>query len=171
MAGRFGMLFAAAAASLLTGCGSGAADVANMPDASMAGHPWPAFYQRAGELFQQGKRDEAVTHFYVGQLRGRIFVRCKPVQADREPAVLASLNATVGQTINEYAGGSPAGWAAAIDQALTWDEAHPDPEAADAGCRAERTQQREGLGDLRRQILATADDIVRQRAAAGLPNR
>jgi hypothetical protein len=163
----------AGASALLSGCGSRAqaANSSNMPDAALADQPWPAFYQRAGELFQQGERDQAVTLFYIGQLRGRIIVQCKRVRPDGEPAVLASLNATVGKTINEYAGGSPEGWAASIDQALAWDEAHPDPSAADGGCRAERTRQRAGLAQLVEHVRANAGEIASQRRAAGLPNR
>ncbi len=56
--------------AMLVACGGGA--VAASVDASLTDQPWPAFYQRAGEKFAAGERDEAVTLFYVGQLRGRI---------------------------------------------------------------------------------------------------
>jgi hypothetical protein len=141
------------------------------PDASLAALPWTGFYEKAGTEFAAGRRDEAVTLFYIGQLRGRVVVQCQQVQPDREPALLASLNATVGQTINEYAGGSPDGWAAAIDRALAFDAEHPDPNAASPACRAERDRQRAGLAQLRDHVRDNADDIRRQRSANGLPNR
>lgn len=151
--------------------GSGASSIAVAAAADgMEAALWPQIYGRAGELFQQGERDEAVTLLYIGQLRARIRIQCVPGPADREPALFASLTETVGRPINEYAGGDPGGWAAAIDRALAWDEAHPDPDATGAACRAERERQRQGLGELRRQILGSADDIRRQRAASGLPN-
>ncbi len=165
-----GLIVAASVA--LAGCGNlGAATMAPQLDVALESQPWPAFYQRAGELFEQGKRDEAVTLFYIGQLRGRIVVQCQDVAPDRDPALLASLNATLGQAINEYAGGSPSGWAGAIDQALAWDAAHPDPNAADSACRAERERQRAGLTQLRDHVRDNAADIRRQRSLAGLPNR
>jgi hypothetical protein len=162
----------AAAAMLTVSCGdAGGGIAAAQIDASLESQAWPAFYQRAGELFEQGRRDEAVTLFYIGQLRGRIVAQCKDVPPDQDPALLASFNATLGQTINEYAGGSPRGWADAIDRALEWDAAHPDPNASSARCRSERMDQREGLGQLRTMILSSADAIRRQRTENGLPNR
>lgn len=154
----------------LSACGSATANV-SAPDTSLAAMPWAAFYQKANEEYAAGNRDEAVTFFYVGQLRGRIVVECQDVPRDREPALIASLNSTVGQTMNEYAGGSPAGWAAAIDRALAYDAANPDPNAPSAECRAERTRQRAGLTGLRDHILANVDQIRQQRTANGLPNR
>lgn len=162
------------AAALLASCGTAStADSAPVSNAAsgMEAALWPQFYERAGALFQQGKRDEAVALFYVGQLRARIRIQCVPGPPDREPALFASLSETVGQSINEYAGGDPAGWAAAIDQALAWDEAHPDPNAPGDACRAERGRQRQGLGELRRHVVDNAAQIRAERSANGLPNR
>jgi hypothetical protein len=160
------------AAFALAACGSAVANGnAAAPDAALAALPWAGFYQKAGEEFQVGRRDEAVTLFYVGQLRGRIIVQCQNLPPDREPALLASLNDTLGQPINEYAGGSPAGWAAAIDRALAFDAVHPDPNAPSPECRAERERQRAGLTELRDHILANVIEIRAQRTASGLPNR
>ncbi|MFL6546316.1 MAG: hypothetical protein ACJ8LM_14185 [Candidatus Udaeobacter sp.] len=38
-----------------------------------------------------------------------------------DPALFSSLSATVGKTINEYAGGNVKDWVKAIDRALKWD--------------------------------------------------
>lgn len=163
-----------AAAMVLTACSAASGEKsgdAPGPDAALAAKPWPSFYEEAGKLFEAGRRDEAVTLFYIGQLRGRIVVQCQQVPPDREPALLASLNATVGQTINEYAGGSPDGWVAAIDRALAWDAEHPDPNAASAECRAEREHQRAGLTRLRDHVRSNDGGIRRERSANGLPNR
>lgn len=140
-------------------------------DTTLAGLPWAGFYEKANEEYAAGNRDEAVTLFYVGQLRGRVVVACQNVPRDRDPALLASLNESVGRVMNEYAGGSPAGWAAAIDRALAYDSANPDPNAASAECRAERERQRTGLTELRDHILANVEQIREQRTANGLPNR
>jgi hypothetical protein len=164
----------AALAGLLASCGALGGTSSNAVIAAAAGMEgalWPQFYQRAGELFQQGTRDEAVTLFYIGQLRARVRIQCQSGPPDREPALFASLGETIGRTINEYAGGSPSGWAAAIDQALAWDDAHPDPNAAGEACGVERGRQRQGLTELRHHIVDSADHIRSQRTAAGLPNR
>lgn len=158
------------AALALSACDSATANV-SAPDTTLAAMPWAGFYQKANEEFAAGNRDEAVTLFYVGQLRGRIVIECQDVPPDREPALIASLNSSIGRTMNEYAGGSPAGWAAAIDRALAYDADNPDPNAASAECRAERTRQRADLTELRDHILANVDQIREQRAANGLPNR
>lgn len=160
----------------LSACGHATANTANTanaatPDAALAASPWPGFYQKANEEFAAGNRDEAVVLFYVGQLRGRIAVACKNLARDGEPALLASLNESLGRPINEYAGGFPAGWAAAIDRALAYDAANPDPNTPSTECRAERERQRAGLTELRDHILANVDEIREQRTANGLPNR
>ena len=156
------------AASLLafTGCGG-----ATVPAPEDVGDlPWPTYYQLAGERFQQGRKDEAVVLFYLGQLRGRIYVRCHQLPPDRDPALLASFNETLGRTINEYAGASPSRWAVSIEQALAMDGRTPNSQSDDAECRAEAARQRQGLGQLRQQILQNSDEIRQQRAANGLPN-
>jgi hypothetical protein len=100
-------------------------------------HP-SAYYSYAMRLFQAGKKNEAVQWFYIGQLRYRYHLRANPnLPPDGDPAIMASLNATAGQTINEWAGGSPTEWAASIDRALQWDAAHentftPKPKFAQA---------------------------------------
>ena len=164
------------AALALSACGDATANVvasanAAAPDTGMAALPWAGFYQKANEEYAAGNRDEAVTFFYVGQLRGRVLVACQNVPRDRDPALLASLNESVGRVMNEYAGGSPAGWAAAIDRALAYDAANPDPNTPSPACRAERERQRAGLTELRDHILANVDQIREQRTANGLPNR
>ena len=158
------------AALALSACGNATANVA-APDTTMAALPWAGFYQKANEEYAAGNRDQAVTFFYVGQLRGRVLVECQQVRPDGEPALLASLNESVGRVMNEYAGGSPSGWAAAIDRALAYDAANPDPATPSAECRAERERQRVGLTELRDHILANVDQIREQRTANGLPNR
>ncbi len=167
------------AALALSACGGTTANeaapapsaAAPAPGARLASLPWAGFYQKANEEYSAGNRDEAVTFFYVGQLRGRVVVACQNMPRDRDPALLASLNDSVGRVMNEYAGGSPSGWAAAIDRALAYDAANPDPNAPSAECLAERERQRAGLTELRDHILANVDQIREQRTANGLPNR
>ncbi len=141
--------------------------VARLPES----HP-TVLYAFAGRLFGAGRKDEGVMWFYVGQLRYRYHLRANPdLPPDGEPAIMASLNATLGQTINEWAGGSPEGWARAIDQALAWDEQFPNALTSKERHAAARRQVRSGLEQMRDQIRAEAASIRAQRASRGLENR
>jgi hypothetical protein len=55
-----------------------------------------------------------------------------------------------------------------IDRALAWDAAHVDPYAPKGAAREEVVN---GLRAMKAQVLATADDIRKRRAANGLENR
>ncbi|MGG2142545.1 hypothetical protein [Symbiopectobacterium sp. RP] len=64
-------------------------------------------YLYAKQLLETGHKDEAVTWFYVGQLRWCYHLLAHPeLPPDGEPAAMDALNATLGQAINEWAGGS-----------------------------------------------------------------
>jgi len=85
-------------------------------------HP-SAYYGYAARLFREGKKDEAVFWFYVGQLRYRFHLKANPnMDPSGGPALFSSLSATVGKTINEHAGGNVKDWVKAIDQTLKWDD-------------------------------------------------
>jgi len=151
-------------------------EIGSLPEAQVVerlpeSHP-TVLYAFAGRLFSAGRRDEAVMWFYAGQLRYRCHLVANPgLKPDGEPAVMASLNATLGQTINEWAGGSPEGWARAIDQALAWDEKFPDATTPKDRHAAARRQVRTGLAQMRDQIRREAASIRAQRASNGLENR
>ena len=81
-------------------------------------HP-SVYYGYAARLFREEKKDEAVFWFYVGQLRYRFQRRTRTWI--RAVTLRCSLSATVGKTINEYAGGNVKDWVKAIDRALKWD--------------------------------------------------
>lgn len=134
-------------------------------------HP-SAYYLYAGRLFKEGKKDEAVFWFYVGQLRYRFYLKANPnLQPSGDPALFASLNATLGEQINRYAGGNTKDWIWAIDRALKWDaetENHFTSKKKFAGISE---QNRAGLKKLRDQIESQADSIREQRKEAGLENR
>jgi len=141
---------------------------ANLPDS----HP-AVLYAYAKRLFaQEQNRNDAVMWFYAGQLRFRFLLAVQPARPpDREAGIMASLNATIGQTLNEWAGGSPQDWAAAIDQALAWDAAHGNAITSQQTHEKAWQDTRSGLAALRDSILANAQDIRKQRAQRGLENR
>lgn len=132
---------------------------------------WSDFYLLSAGLFARGEKDRAVPWFYVGQLRARVLVRCKPTTPDGDPALLAALNSSLGADINEHAGADVPRWVAAIDEALAWDAVHPDASTSSAKCRSERKQQRAGLGDLAKYIAKNTSNVRKMRAANGLSNK
>src|SRR5689334_9712989 len=74
-------------------------------EAALPNHHPSAYYGYAIRLFDQGKKDDAVFWFYVGQLRWRFYLKANPnLDPSGDPAALGALNATIGPTINGYAG-------------------------------------------------------------------
>jgi hypothetical protein len=134
-------------------------------------HP-SSYYVLAARLFEANRKDEAVFWFYAGQLRYRIRLACHPDLApDTEPALFASLQETVGRQINEYAGGDPDAWVAAMQRALEWDERTPNGFEPKQPCAAAIADQRGGMGGLIDHVRSTKDQIRAERASRGLPNR
>jgi hypothetical protein len=65
-----------------------------------------AYYVLAQKLFEGGQKDDAVFWFYAGQLRYRFHVSANPgLDPSGDPALLASMNESLGRPINEYAFG------------------------------------------------------------------
>jgi hypothetical protein len=131
-------------------------------------HP-SAYYRLAMQLFQDGKKDEAVFWFYTGQIRFRARLVTHPeLPRDGEPALFGSLSEVIGRPINQYAFGDIPKLAETIDRALAWDAAHKDPFSR-AG--AARDNVRAGLTAMKRETVATADEIRATRIKNGLENR
>jgi hypothetical protein len=134
-------------------------------------HP-ATYYMYAARLFGEENKDDAVFWFYVGQLRYRIHLKARPEgDPSEDPALFASLNATIGQSINEYAGGDVNGWIAAIDRALKWDSLNPDGFTPKHEFEEAREEIRKGLLSMRELLTQNADRIREQRKANGLENR
>jgi len=133
----------------------------------------PSFYYiLAQRLFAAGRRDEAVFWFYAGQLRYRIRLACHPDLApDTEPALFGALSETVGRPINEYAFGDPPALVATLERARAWDAETRNGFEPKAPCAGVAAQQREGMGQLIAHVRDNGDQIRRERAANGLPNR
>jgi hypothetical protein len=134
-------------------------------------HP-SAYYLYAGRLFKEGNKDEAVFWFYVGQLRYRFHLKANPnLEPSGDPALFGSLSATLGEQINEYAGGSPKDWVRAIDRALKWDAEFENGFTSKTNFAEIYEQNRSGLKKLRDQVESQADFIREQRKQMGLENR
>jgi len=141
-------------------------------EAKLPGEHPSSYYSYANRLFFEGKKDEAILWFYVGQLRYRIHLKAKPPSdPSGDPALFGSLNATLGQIFNEYAGGDPKMWATQITNALAWDAAHPNEFTQKKEFQAIHTEIRTGLEKFAKQIEDTTNKIREERKKRGLENR
>ena len=161
---------------LLAGCGKSErgnlspADLKFDP-ASPKGDPGD-YYIHATQLFAEGKRDDAVFWFYVGQLRSKFYLKANPnLDPSGAPAAYAALNATIGGKINEYAGGDIKQWVKSIDRALEWDAAMTNAYTSKVKFAAVYETNRAGLKKTRDEIVRQADQIRAQRRKAGLEIR
>ena len=134
-------------------------------------HP-SSYYVYAGRLFAEGKKDEAVVWLYVGKLRFRFHLGSKPdLDPSGDPVLFASLNATLGQSINEYAGGDIDAWVKQMRAALDWDESNKNGYTSKSDNKKVLEEQRKGLLDLVRHVELNADKFRKVRKENGLENR
>jgi len=131
---------------------------------------WPAFYERAGELLQDGQVERAGIFFYAGQFRARASMLCNKQAPDGGPALLGSLNEVIGGPVNKAVGQSVTRWVRVIDATLIWTDRHGDPETPRPRCAAAIRDVRTGLIKLRATIAGDPEAIRSTRTANGLPN-
>ncbi len=130
------------------------------------------FYAYSARTFGEGKKDEAVMWYYVGELRYRFLLGTGGKEAvNEDQGMFALFRSTVGKQVLEWAGGSPTDWAKAIDAALKWDDTYPDPLVSKLKYFKEYAANHREAMKQRDQILADADKIREQRTARGLANR
>ena len=145
------------------------------PDQMKAGiekqHP-AAYYVLAGKLFAAGEKDEAVFWFYAGQLRYRFHLAANTnLPQSGDPALFASLSEMLGAPINAYAFGDLAQLVATIDKVLAWDERTGNEFTSKTAHAAAWKGIRDGLGQMREQIVQSGDQIRAERKRNGLENR
>ena len=134
-------------------------------------HP-SEYYKRAAELFQTGRRDDAVFIYYLGQLRWRIYIKANPsLPPDGDPALFAALSDVIGRPINQYAFGDIPVLVRTMQAVLDFDQAYPDRFTSRTAKPRQRQEVRKGLADLRSDTLAQADFIRAERLKNGLENR
>jgi hypothetical protein len=148
---------------------------ARTPQALQAGiedaHP-ATYYILASKLFRDGKADEAVFWFYLGQLRYRVHLTArKGLDPSDDPALFSSLSEVVGRPLNEYAFGDLSRLIQTIDEVLRWDASHPNGFTPKREFAAAHADIRAGLVRLQDHVRQNGDQIRKQRAANGLPNR
>ena len=133
-------------------------------------HP-ATLYVLATKLMGEGRMDEAVRWFYIGQLRYRFHLASKPATIANDQPLFTALSESVGRPINEYAFGDVDAAVAEIDAALAWDAAHPNNFTSKERYASELVKVREGLQKLRDDMVARKDEIRETRARNGLENR
>lgn len=134
-------------------------------------HP-AGYYRRAADLLREGRRDEAVFVFYLGQLRYRTHLAARPdLPRDRDAALFASLSEVVGRPVNEYAFGDIPALDRALKAVIAYDAAHPDGFTPPDRYPQATRSIRDGLEQFRRKLIAEADQIRAMRTRNGLPNR
>lgn len=133
-------------------------------------HP-ATLYQLAGQLMAQGRRDEAVKWFYVGQLRYRFLLAANPATRAKDEPLFASLSESVGRPVNEYAFGDVDAAVKEIDAALAWDAAHANALTSKDNHAGELAELRAGLQKMRDDMVTQKDLIRETRSRNGLENR
>jgi hypothetical protein len=88
-------------------------------------HP-SAYLYLARALWQEGKKDEAVIFYYVGQIRYRAYINTLPAPEDvPEVKLYENLKSEIGDEVNEYAARDLDNWLSLIDGALQWHREKP----------------------------------------------
>ena len=131
-------------------------------------HP-ATYYLLAGKLLAEGKWDEGVFWFYLGQLRYRFHLAtAKGLDPSGDPAAFGALSQVVGQPLNEYAFGDIPKLAKTIDEVLAWDASHENGFTAKKGNETELEGIRSGLVEMKEEILRDQEKINAQRKENGL---
>jgi len=134
-------------------------------------HP-AAYYVLATKLFETGRKDEAVFWFYAGQLRFRFRLLAHPdLDPSGEPALFASLGASLGPAINEYAFGDLESLHATLRRVLDWDATTENGDTSKVRFAEPWKQIRAGLAGMIDYIDQNGESIRKQRTANGLENR
>jgi hypothetical protein len=132
-------------------------------------HP-AALYMLAARLLDAGRGQEAANWMYAGQLRYRFLLEAENATGEKT-ALFAALTEQVGRPVNEYIAGDIDEWLAAMDWALEWDAANPNPLTSKVDHAQALSEVRAGLEALRAQVAENRETIRQDREANGLPNR
>lgn len=133
-------------------------------------HP-AAYYLYASRIFNEGRKDDAVVWYYVGELRYRFLMEAQPSKQREESTVFNSMHSMVGGMINQYAAGDLNRWIGQIDEALAWDAANPNGFTSKIAYPAAYRSSREGGEKLKAAIRSDPEKIRAMRAQRGLETR
>lgn len=117
-----------------------------------AEHP-SSYYMYAIRLFSENQKDNAVFWYHAGHLRYRFHLNANPnLPGGGDPALMASLNATIGAAIKNYARNDPKMWGSQIDRVLAWDAETPNGFTSKEEYKTQWQEARSGLISLRAKI-------------------
>lgn len=133
-------------------------------------HP-ASYYLYASRIFNEGRKDDAVVWYYVGELRYRFLLAARPSLEREESTVFNSMHSMVGGMINQYAAGDLERWIGQIDAALAWDEANPNGFTSKIAYPAAYRSSRAGGDKLKAAIKSDPEKIRAMRAQRGLETR
>jgi hypothetical protein len=136
-----------------------------LPDA----HPIN-YYIYAEQLFQAGRKDQALQWFYAGQLRYRFLLKAVPGSESAGGAPLFdSLLEEFGPPLNHYGASDPTNWVKQIDAALQWDASNPNGYTSKTRYARQLHDARDGLVNFRAYIVAHADELRKKAEATPAP--
>ncbi|MCJ2165929.1 MULTISPECIES: hypothetical protein [unclassified Pseudodesulfovibrio] len=139
--------------------------------ALVKGHP-ANYFTLAAKLFSEGKKQEGVKWFYVGQIRYRAYLQANPsLKPSEDPALFSSLMYSVGTPLNEYIGGDIDEWIATIDEAVQWHNNNPDYFLDKDKNEEVYESVLSGVEKLKKHIVDNQDSIRKKRVENGLENR
>ncbi|MEW7864552.1 hypothetical protein [Aeromonas diversa] len=131
-------------------------------------HP-VTYIQLAAELFNQGKKDEAVVWYYVGQMRYRAHLMANPdLEPSGEPALYSSLMQVVGQPINEYAGSDADNWERLITKAIAWNAEHENAFTPKSRFPEIYREVEDNFMEFKKYVAENKADIIKARKENGL---
>ncbi len=125
----------------------------------------------AAKLFQQGNIDDAARWYYIGQIRYRAYLMANPnLSPSGDPALYASLQQSVGKSINQAIGRNADNWEKAAKDALQWHKANKNQFTPKQKYPQIYQKVESGIEGFISYIHNNKKLIRQQRAQNGLPN-
>jgi hypothetical protein len=119
-------------------------------------HP-ATLYVLAQRLFAEGRKDEAVFWYYVGQLRFRFYLAVNPhLESSGDPALFSVLSDVVGNPIDRFGFQDPRKLVQTLERVEQWDEETPNGFTSKENNHAVWLEVREGFKNFIAEVGRTA---------------
>ena len=135
-------------------------------------HP-VSIFKLSGELWKEGKKEEALMWYYIGSLRYRIRLESikDTEEYEGENYYFEKMEIETKPVFLEWAGGNPLQWAEQIAKAIEWDEKNINIYTSKNEHIEIYNTNIESVRKLIEILKDTSDDILSQRKEQGLENR
>ncbi len=131
-------------------------------------HP-SSYFVLAKELWYSGCRDEAVFCFYLGTLRYRFHLLTnQDGDPSGDPALFASLRATIGEPLNLYAGTNVDNWISLLEKVLEWDRKEDNIFVSKTKHSADWQKARESIMQLANHLKTNKQEFIEKQKEAGI---